>query len=52
MEGKQAIEFLVNRAYASDMPKGLIGTEAVQYLNNIEEAKKVLLSIVTPPKKK
>lgn len=50
MDSKQAIEFLVSRAYNSPIPKGFDGIDASKYLNNIEEAKNILLSLIEPPK--
>jgi len=46
MSKEQALELLVSLACLAELPKGLTGVEASKYLNNINEAEKVLKSII------
>lgn len=45
MSEEQAIQILVDLAYKAELPKGITGAEASQYLNTIHQAKTVLESI-------
>lgn len=46
MSKEQALELLVNLACLAELPKGLTGVEASKYLNNINEAKNIIESII------
>jgi hypothetical protein len=46
MNKEQALELLVNLAYLADLPKGLTGEDAIKYLNQINEAKTIIESIL------
>jgi hypothetical protein len=46
MSKEQALELLVSLAYSAELPKGLTGVEASKYLNNINEAKSIIESII------
>ncbi len=46
MNKEQALELLVNLAYLADLPKGLTGVDASKYLNQINEAKTIIESIL------
>ena len=50
MNKEQALELLVNLAYGAELPKGLNGVDASKYLNQINEAKTVIESVLKPYK--
>lgn len=46
MNKEQALNVLYSLAKEAELPKSLTGNEAIQYLNQIEQAKKVLESVL------
>tara|TARA_R110002020_G_scaffold301428_1_gene516874 strand:- start:1018 stop:1173 length:156 start_codon:yes stop_codon:yes gene_type:complete len=51
MNKEQALELLVNLAYSAELPKALTGVDASKYLNQINEAKTIIESILKEIKK-
>jgi len=51
MNKEQALSTLYVLAKQAELPKSLTGNEAIQYLKQIEEAKKVLESCLKEEKK-
>lgn len=46
MTKDQALQVLVELAYKAELPKGVTGSDAAQYLNTIQEAKNILESFL------
>jgi len=52
MDKKQALNILADLAFSAELPKALTVKEASQYINQIQEAKKVLESVIIDKPKK
>lgn len=50
MDKSQALQVLVELAFKAELPKGLTGSEASNYLQTIRQAKTVLESVIKEDK--